>query len=267
MIKKNIYQMSNRLHKTIALFSDIHFSKKYPEHILTEIVKNIETNKPDYICIPGDIIDDASVLTDEKLVEQLTQFLIQLSSLAPVIISYGNHDEVLLRFHKATYQNTTSFFHQLNDLSNIYFLDNSSVILGEINFIGYHPNYSYYESKEQIKFENIDDIKKNIVPNYCNILLCHSPIQILNYSLPVDYILSGHMHNGLVPFHFQKIGNNRGLVGPYYSFFPKLSRGLVTKDKTKLIITGGVRKISNSSSIVLRPFNLFYPIDIDYIQL
>jgi len=59
---ENHYNLSNKYNKTIALFADIHYSKKYPLKNLKKIIENIKFNKPDYICIPGDIIDDWKII-------------------------------------------------------------------------------------------------------------------------------------------------------------------------------------------------------------
>ena len=262
MVQEHFHNRSSNYNKTIAIFADIHYSKNYPLQILDDIIQNIQKNKPDYICIPGDIIDDASVLKTEEI-SKLIDFFKELSFIAPLILSYGNHDEVTIRFHKSKYEDTSKFFHSLNKMNQIYFLDNKNLLCDSLNFIGYHPNYTYFESKEKTKLENIDQIEKLIIPNKCNILLCHSPIQILNYPLKVNYILSGHMHNGLVLAKENK--KNWGLVGPYSTPFPKLSRGTIQKEDVTLIITGGAKKISNSSSILLRPLNKIYPIEIDYL--
>ena len=262
MIQEHFHRIENKYDKKIAVFADIHYSKNYPSQILDDIIQNIQKNKPDYICIPGDIIDAADVLKTSQI-SKLIDFLKHLSSSAPVILSYGNHDEVAIHFHKSKYTDTSSFFKSLNHLENIYFLDNENLVFHSLNFIGYHPNYTYFKSKEKTKLENIDQIENLTVSDKCNILLCHSPIRILDYSLKVNYILSGHMHNGLVLSKKNK--KNRGLVGPYSTPFPKLSRGIVQKENTTLIITGGVKKISNTSSILLRPLNKIYPIDIDYL--
>lgn len=266
MIKEHIHNLDKNRIK-IALFSDIHFSKKYPKKILEKILENIQKNKPNYICIPGDIIDDVTVLDDDILVNKLKEFITNLAKVSPVILSYGNHDESLIKAHKGEYYNTTKFFNSLNELENVYFLDNKSITLNKVNFIGYHPEYEYYEEKEQQPSKNVNVIEKLISKEHCNVLLCHSPINILKSKLDVEYILSGHMHNGLVPPIFEKMGKNKGLVGPHYTFFPKLSRGVVMKGKTKLIITGGVRKIGRCSSYLLQMINPFYNIDIDYINI
>ena len=113
--------------------------------------------------------------------------------------------------------------------------------------------------------EDLKNIEDKFIKNKYNILLSHSPINILNYNLKADLILSGHMHNGLVLPVFKK-GNN-GIVGPYSTFFPKECRGIIKKENTALIINGGVRKISNSSSFILRILNPIYKIHIDYIKI
>lgn len=267
MIKTN-YEIQDKYHKTIALLADIHFSKHYPNKKIDNIIKALSENKPDYICIVGDIIDDAKVIDDINLSAKLKSWLQKLSFIAPVIISYGNHDEAYIKKHKGYYVDTTDFFHQFNNLQNIYFLDNENIQFQDINFIGYHPTPLYFEKKEN--YDLTEDLKKlnSKIKNDCyNVLLCHSPIHIMEYNLPVNLILSGHMHDGLIFPFLKNIKGNFGFVGPYRTFFPKNSRGIVKNKITTLIITGGVRKISNSSSVILRPLNLIYPSEITYIKI
>ena len=80
---ENHYNLSNKYNKTIALFADIHYSKKYPLKNLKKIIENIKFNKPDYICIPGDIIDDATII-EEKEIEYLINFIKELSKISKV---------------------------------------------------------------------------------------------------------------------------------------------------------------------------------------
>ena len=259
----NNYELGNKYNKKIALFADIHYSKKYPLKNLNKIIENININKPDYICIPGDIIDDATII-DDKEIEYLINFIKKLTKISKVILSYGNHDEIIIKKHQ--YKNTTTFFKNLNKIQNLYFLDNENVLIDNINFIGYHKHNSLFKRYEKIDMkEDLKNIEDKFIKNKYNILLSHSPINILNYNLKADLILSGHMHNGLVLPVFKK-GNN-GIVGPYSTFFPKECRGIIKKKNTTLIINGGVRKISNSSSFILRILNPIYKIHIDYIKI
>ena len=262
---ENHYNLSNKYNKKIALFADIHYSKNYPLKYLKKITDNIKLNKPDYICIPGDIIDDATII-EEKEIEYLIAFIKELSKISKIIMSYGNHDELIIKKHNSKYKNTKTFFEKLTEIKNVYFLDNENIVLDDINFIGYHKNPSLFKKYENIDMKkDLQIIENKFLKNKYNILLSHSPINILNYNLGVDLILSGHMHNGLVLPIFKK-GNN-GIVGPYSSFFPKECRGKIVKDDTILIVNGGVRKISNSSSKFLRILNPIYKIQIDYIKI
>lgn len=262
------YEIQKKYNKTIALLADIHFSKNYSNTILSKIVENLKINKPDYICISGDIIDDADVLDNQKLWFQLKEWLIKFATISPVIISYGNHDEVYIREHKSYYVDSLNYFSQLNKIKNIYFLNNENIKFQNINFIGYHPTSLYFANKENYDLnEDLNKIKPKIKDNHYNILLCHSPIHILKYNLPVNLILSGHMHDGLVLPFFKNMKGNYGFIGPYKTLFPKYSRGIIKNNETFLIITGGIKKISNSSSVILRPLNLLYQPEITYIKI
>ena len=262
---ENHYNLSNKYNKKIALFADIHYSKNYPLKYLKKIIDNIKLNKPDYICIPGDIIDDATII-EAKEIEHLIIFIKELSKISKVIMSYGNHDELIIKDHKSKYKNTKPFFKKLNEIKNVYFLDNENIVIDDINFIGYHKNSSLFKKYENIDMKkDLQIIENKFVKNKYNILLSHSPINILSYNLEADLILSGHMHNGLVLLIFKK-GHN-GIVGPYSSFFPKECRGKIIKNDTILIVNGGVRKISNSASKILRILNPIYKIQIDYIKI
>lgn len=262
---ENHYEISKKYNKKIALFADIHYSQNYSSNIFQKIIKNIKDNKPDYICIPGDIIDDASII-ESKEINYLIDFIKELSKISKVILSFGNHDQVIIKGHKAYYKDTTKFFKKLNKIDNVYFLDNQNITIDDINFVGYHKEHSLFKKYENLDMtEDLKNITDKLIKNKYNILLSHSPINILNYNLNFDLILSGHMHNGLVLPIF-KNGVN-GVVGPYSTFFPKECRGIIKKDKTTLIINGGIIKISNSASFILKPLNHLYKKHIDYINI
>lgn len=259
------YIIHNKYKKKIALFADIHYCKNYPLKNLNKIKKNIILNKPDFICIPGDIIDDATIIENDEIIK-LINFIKDLARISKVILSYGNHDELIIKKYKSEYKDTTDFFNKLNNIENVFFLNNSNICFDDINFIGYHKNHLLFKKHEKDDMtQDLKKIKDKLKKNKYNILLSHSPINILNCDLNVNLILSGHMHNGLV-LPIIKKGNN-GIVGPECTFFPKDCRGLINKNDINLIINGGVRKISNSSSKTLRILNPIYKIHIDYIEI
>lgn len=277
MIQNKFYNIGNQNIK-ICLISDIHFDKKYNLDIFEKIIENIKKNTPNFICISGDIIDHSDVI-DYDEIKYLELFIKKISNISSVIISIGNHDITSIKNKKGEFEKVNKWFLELNKLENVYYLNNKSLIRNNLCFTSYNPPYEYYEYKENVQFL-INDIDKRIVLNkkYYNILLFHSPVNILKKETikrskeikKCDLILSGHMHNGLVLNIFDKKGN-RGIIGPYFTLFPKNARGIVKKNienkEINLIISGGVLKISNINSKLLKPINYLFPIHIEYINI
>ncbi len=83
----------------------------------------------------------------------------------------------------------------------------------------------------------------------------------------VNLILSGHMHNGLVPHWLEDYVNyllkmlgddyykNRGLISPTSELFPKLSRGIVEINGKWGIIGSPVTTISEEKRLLSRIAN------------
>ena len=271
MIEEKLYNISETdKKKKICLLSDIHYSEKYDERIFVEIINSVKRNNPDYICLVGDVIDDASLIT--KDLKPLINFIKALSSLSQVIITLGNHE-----VRKEQY-NIINWFLNLNKIENVYFLNNRNLIRDDICFVGLNLSNKYYKRENSSIFVKEFNEKVNVTNAYYNVLLCHSPINILNDLTlkscagiyKIDLVLSGHMHNGLVLKCFDKKGN-RGLVDPLRKFFPKYARGLVTRNLENhlinLAISGGVVKLSNSSAKHIRFLNKLFPISVVYINI
>lgn len=279
MIHNKFHYIGNLGYK-IALFSDIHYDIKYDLTIFKKIINNLKENKPDFICLAGDIIDYSLVIQDECM-NEFKKFIKEISLIAPTIITLGNHDISYKINHKRVIGNieaVNSWFLNLNTIENVYYLYNKSIIKNELCFTGYNPPFKYYGARQEntkLFASDIDD-KINLKPSYYNILLCHSPInvfkpEVLKKSKQIkkaDLILSGHMHNGLVFKLFDKKGN-KGFVSPYKTLFPKYARGLSSKKLERkqiyLVVSGGVVKLSNTNSKLLSCFNKLYPISVDYI--
>lgn len=281
MIHNKFYCIGNLGYK-IALFSDIHYDRKYDITKFDLIIENLNENKPDFICLVGDIIDDSFIIQDECM-NQLKSFIKRLSLIAPTIITLGNHDVSNKINHQRIVGNMEAindWFLNLNTIENVYYLYNKSIIRNELCFTSYNPPFEYYGSRQENTklFSSDIDEKITLKPNYYNILLCHSPISVFKPETlqkskeikKVDLILSGHMHNGLVFKIFDWKGN-RGFVSPIKTVFPKYARGLSLKKLEKkqiyLVVSGGVIKLSNTNSRLLSRFNKLYPISIDYITI
>ena len=274
MIKNKFYKINN-IGKRICLISDIHYSINYDLSIFDEIINNIKENKPDYICVSGDIVDDVTVLYESP--DKLTEFIKKLSLIAPTIITKGNHDETKFIKHGHSYLTNEEYFMNLNTIENVYYLDNKTLVRDDITFTSFNLSYGYYnnynESYEVFKKEMNKKIKK-FNPLKYNILLCHTPIHIFKSNEDIvnrfDLILSGHMHNGLV-FDFLDKKGSFGFVGPFRTFFPKNARGKITKTidnkERNLVVSGGIIKFAYNSPKFFHKLNKLYPISIDYIDV
>ena len=271
---KNKYYKINKYNKRICLLADIHYNFDYDLNRFDEIIKNIKENKPNYICIPGDIVDSLGITEDIKI-DYLTKFIKELSLICPVIIVKGNHDETRFIDKRHSCHSTDNYFDIFNKIDNVYYLNNNYCTLDNINFYGIKLSYEYYNGlpHEDIKkfIKELDRIK---VETNNNILLCHTPKNVLQKETILkskninkfDLVLSGHMHNGLV-FNFLDKKSSRGFIGPFHDLFPKYSKGMSTKNNINLIITGGIIKFSYHAPKLLYKINNIYPMSIDYIDI
>lgn len=260
---------------TLIHIGDIHFNKLTKDKKLQQIKEEIHKNNPDYVVITGDIIDNPSIIKDKIKIKKLLLFLTDISDFTKVIISLGNHDIYKLEDHK--------FFKNLNELKNIYVLDNDSYIDETIYISGITlpSNYYYNMMKEESKEILIEHLKKhkklitNLPVFIPKVSLIHSPIklpdkEVLTILKDYDLLLSGHTHAGMVPKILDKfIKKNHGIIAPNKKLFPEIARGkierLIGNKKMTIIITGGITKLSEHSSKILNKLNFIYNIDINKI--
>ncbi len=276
--------------KKVAFLSDIHYVTGFDQNILKQIIYHLKQNKPNFICIGGDIVDNAKEFDDLNNQKILLQLFQQFGNIATTLIIFGNHDFINYENKKRSFHWNKEWIQKINQLQNVHLLHNSNYETKYINFIGYTQSLNYYHSvlkrgkyddNEQILIQELNQfLPKWICFDKCNILLCHSPIKILqdntisNVDLlkEIRLILTGHMHNGLVPNCLEKIfPNNYGFLYPNKQLLPKVARGIIEKkikDSTiSLIVSGGITKIQNCAPKIIQPINQLYPASIEYIKI
>lgn len=235
-IINKIYNLNNNLNKKIILISDIHYSSKKDIKRLNTILDNIYKLNPDYICIPGDIIDKSEIKDSNYFINWLKK----LSKITKVIISIGNHEFYI---NKNKYGLNKDFFRKISSIDNLYLLDNKNIVIDKINFIGLTVKVENKNINFNNFYSSIDKIKTH-KENY-NVLLCHSPEYICDLDIlkdkNIDLVLCGHMHGGVVPMILRPIFKNRGLIGPNKKLFPKNAYGHLKIYKTNIIISSGLR--------------------------
>lgn len=254
-------KISNKFKKKICLIADIHFYYDTNPAIFDLIINNIKRNKPDYICISGDITDRKEIVED-PIMNILYSFLNDLGNLAQVYIILGNHDLTA---------NKDLLIENLKKIKNINFLE-EAIIDNDISIHVYNQTKETYQKETGYENKVINELNEQLKPtkDKFNILLAHSPIYLVkdqvfnNTSLnKYNLILCGHNHDGIITFLMPK---NTSLISPKKKMFLKNGRGLVKKDKTNIVITGGVTKLSNCSGKISK-LNKYLRISIDYINI
>lgn len=266
----------NKFGNDLVIFhlADIHFNLNTKPKLFTKILTKVSNEKPNYLIITGDLIDNPAIIKGNKQkLKELVKFLAELGELTKVIISLGNHDIM--------FEDDYKFFKKIDEINNIYVLDNKSYTDEFIYVAGFTlPGRYYYNLYGK---ESIDALLKELKTNHklinklpsnkVKIGLFHSPMGIINNEVwdklhEFDLLLSGHMHDGMVP-DFLKVffPKNMGIISPNKKLFPKICRGRVNKDGRTLIITGGITKLSLKSTKRLSKFNFVYNIGINKIIL
>ena len=287
MLRESSYVItSNKINPDIKIgvFSDLHLSRIFRKKKLDLIRENLKINNPDYICILGDIIDMTNIFDTDKNLDEALIFFNDIGKIAPVYISLGNHDFSRLENGKWRFDYNEEWFKRLDNIDNIILLDNAIVENDEIRFIGFTSSLQYYfNSKEEDENMLIEEFNKNIPEiknDKLNILLCHSPMCILNDNVinniqslkNIRLILAGHMHNGMVPYSLNRfIKNNIGLIAPQKTLFPDNARGIkevnIDGNDISMVISGGITKIQESAPKILHFVDNFYSPQIDYIEV
>ena len=248
--------------------NDIHFSKSIKDSKLKYIVNYIKYEKPNYILIPGDIIDCLNELDNINVKSKLINWLNDISKNTIVLISLGNHD----MFRKANgiryFELNEDLINDINNIDNVYLLNNQVYEDDIIYVCGITQTYKYY-CDEDINIL-ISDLDKNIkLLNINNeklkILLIHSPGNfdkqvIQEKTINFDYIVCGHTHNGCVPPLLNEIWKGtRGIITPNKKWFKKNERNTLINKNDKLLVNGPITTFQNISGF-FKMFNFLFPI-------
>ena len=196
MLKIINYELESNSDIKIAHFSDIHYSTFFSMKRLKEITSKLKEIKPNYICITGDLVDNISI-PNKKEMSKLLKFLDDISVVAKVIISLGNHDT---RQYKDLTDN--HWYEKLD--KKIIVLNNSSYEDENIYFYGLTVNDDYFHNEKKnvnVLVEALSNIK--LSNSKYNTLLFHSPVNFdcreIEEKNKFDLVLVGHTILVLLP--------------------------------------------------------------------
>lgn len=282
--KEHNYIVENNklINKRIALISDIHYGIDFKKEKLLLIISKLRQLKPDYITLTGDLIDNTNVLKDLIKKNELKKFLQELTAISKVIMCIGNHDQFILkkRAFRCEYEfdSNKEWFKEIRKIPNLILLDNEIFEENNLRFIGFTPSFNYYDKEdEKILLSELKNKLPNIKKDFYNILLIHSPINILSDITiketnlkNVSLILSGHTHNGMMPPILDDlVKGNKGIFSPDGTWFwkTKNTRGKYEIEDKTLIVNGAITKIHGCSPKWLVLLNELFPMSIDIIDL
>lgn len=255
--------------KKILSLSDLHATKKVGLEHLSMIKRTVNMDEIDQIAIPGDIVNDVNELKNNKFRNGLLKALSDFAEGKDVFVSFGNHDLMTLGKHGWEEGNYLLLEETLQELSNFHLLHNGEKItVDNITYSAFSPNFSYYEDekKKRRNLESPSDYRRAFFENYngnlfsndtFNILLTHEPQSIIKLSTKkgsciqdnTDLVVSGHMHDGMVPHILKGFFGNKGIISPQRQLLPNYARGVVEIDGTNFIINGAVNTMVENSLI------------------
>lgn len=241
---------------TVTLISDLH------ERKWDDLLPLIKKSNPDIIAIAGDTFErydydlyEQSEKSFSEIVKRVVKrvfyytnklfvtilrntpdsdrtydFFGEISKIAPVIMSSGNHEE---KFIEEDYK----VFNELG-ISVLENSDKSVFVKGEKILFG--GLSSFYDESWLEKFSKKDGYK---------ILLCHHPIYYdrLVADKDIDLVLAGHNHGGQI-----RIGG-KGILSAREGILPKYDKGVFDN---RLVVSAGcsntvaVPRINNPREIV-----------------
>ena len=229
----------------ICLITDLHNNRKN----LPKLTERISSYSPDLILLAGDLVNKHKMENKEA-----DKFLAAVNNLSvPVYYSAGNHELKLTEEFPESWQR---YVKTLPD--GICYLDNDSVLFPKntkICITGLSLSKKFYKKgKLHDKSEELPNI---FLPEHeFHILLAHHPEYAPMYNkYNADFIVSGHLHGGLLRLPF--IG---GIVSPRLRL-PAYDSGLKElSGNGKLFISRGL----GSHTIPLRFFNR---VEVNFITL
>lgn len=186
----------------VVLLADTHFGYNAGVLHARELVRKINKQKPDLVCIAGDIFDNEydAVRDPEKLAKTLRG----IKSTYGVYACWGNHDlneEILAGF---TFKHKGEDFSDIKDPRMKKFLKNSNIHILEDESVLINDQFYVIGRKDASLTEKIHETRKapaqlteKLDRDKPIIMIDHQPKELQELAdAGVDLDLCGHTHNG-----------------------------------------------------------------------
>lgn len=270
-----------RKEKIIALISDLHADINTNKEVINMLTADIMWSNPDIICFAGDLVDDAKEMIESGKFYDLINWFYALSQIAPVCLVKGNHDYFSIdkKTKDMQYYDSQVLFDELANIPNVYVLDDGQIpyVLEELTINGFDleaSTTSYFLDCQESELgflqyvePILSKIEDKMDEDKMNILLYHAPENMQKRDNRYDLLLTGHMHNGILPnFLDQIIPGNRGLIAPISGLFPAYARGRYkVSENTTGIIASPITTITGLNEFKL--VRTLYKPGIQYVKI
>ena len=238
----------------IVQLTDIHSVRNEKQKQL--IYDTTVEQKPDIICVTGDLVDSRYYASNGVEGEKLTLTLMEeLVKLAPVYFIYGNHEMILLDDPQNTEFKVAIEEMGVQIINNdvIRFVLNEgdeSIFIGGIqdpSTLYKDYRYAFLSNNGERMEAMLDAVTVDVHNDDFFLLLSHRPEYLEMYDqYPVDLVLAGHAHGG--QFRLPFVG---GVYAPGQGFLPKYTVGLYETDDLEMYVGTGI----GNSVIPVRIFN------------
>ena len=236
------------------------------------LANTILNQNPDIIFIAGDIFQGGRPWEGGKKFDKFVRFIQIISEVAPVCITWGNHDQITQTEDNKELR--ISNFRTLENTrrGNVFPLYNDSIFINGMEIIGFVPRYglmaaeglkTQHHGVAHDEFINVYEetgVKFENKPGMLNVYLGHDPHLIASAendiglgSLSVcDFFIAGHLHDGFRPLFTPVEKIKRAFTGKGLKAF-EYDRGYV-EHPTGLLDRNG--NLIEGSKKLLGPINL-----------
>lgn len=169
----------------IAMIADLHYPTSMNKEGLNQLVNRIASEKPDFVMLCGDIVDENT--SPQERIETF-ETIGKLSKSSRVFYVYGNHDTGKYSLNNRVPSNKLE---SLIEKYGIHVLNDEQIILNdEISIIG-RKDYSLRQRRDIKSFDTNTDTY--------NIVIDHQPKNLEECAHNnIDLHLSGHTHAGQI---------------------------------------------------------------------